>query len=553
MEKILEKLLARPSLQTAQMAGVAVRNELARDPALVMAGLAVWADHRDPLVRVAAGVGYSLVGKRDRDGLPDVLAQVERLARDREPDVREHGASAALEQIWLVHADAVDEVVAMWVEKPDDDLREVVVRTISRIATSGVVTRPSILRRYIERGLALFGRLAFDASPRIRTEVAEAVDEMGCLAPDLVSPFVRELSRREDIESLRLCAEIGRLPFASTVADHDIASIAARLKTLEAKARAQSARWVREGVGGVDYQPLVAANLLVAAKDERLPWTHVADPYRGCQLRCEFCNTRSTAEWIGTTPQTFMRRVGVVRNAAETLTRELDGADMQVREERVLCIGGDSDPYQPAEERFEVTREMLKVCLDVGHPVIVQTRAELILRDLDILEPLAERGLVNVLVSMNTPVEGIRNKIEIGASTVNERLRTMRMLSTKSVPVGMLLSPIMPLLTDDESVLEETVRRAGDAGAKWIVTQVLNLRGSAGVKVRLFLESYASTLLPKYDEIYGPNGKGGEGHAAYVKQMTEEIIPTLAAMYGVDDTSRMLTSGRAPEPCLVRN
>jgi len=552
MERILEKLLARPSLQTAQMAGVAVRNELARDPAAVMVGLAAWSEHRDPLVRVAAGVAYALVGKRDRDALPDVLAQVERLSRDRDPEVREHAASAALEQIWLVHADAVDEVVTRWIEQNDDDVREVVVRTISRIATSGVVSRPSILRRFIERGLAIFGRLASDASPRVRAEVAEAVDEMGCLAPDLVSPFVLDLSRREDLDSLRLCAEIGRLPFASTVVNHDAADVAARLRTLEGKARARAARWVREGVGGIDYQPLFAANLLVAAKDETLPWTHVADPYRGCQLRCEFCNSRSTAEWIGATPETFVRRVGVVRNAAETLTRELADPAMAQRDERVLCIGGDSEPYQPAEERFEVTREMLKVCLDVGHPVIVQTRAELILRDIDILEALAERGLVNVLVSMQTPVEGIRNKIEIGASSVTERLRTMRMLTTKSVPVGLLLSPIMPLLTDDDQVLEETVRRAGDAGAKWVVAQVLDLRGSAGLKVRLFLESYAATLLPKYDEIYGKNGKGGEGHDEYVRQMTQEIVPTLAAMYGADDTSRMLTSGRAPEPCLVR-
>jgi DNA repair photolyase len=552
MERILERLLARPSLQTAQMAGTAVRNELARDPAGVMVGLAAWTEHRDPLVRVAAGVAYALVGKRDRDSLPDVLAQVERLARDREPDVREHAASAALEQVWLVHADAVDEVVARWIETNDDDVREVVVRTISRIATSGVITRPSILRRFIERGLSVFGRLASDASPRVRAEVAEAVDEMGCLAPDLVSPFVRDLSRRDDIESLRLCADVGKLPFASTVADHDIAGVAARLRTMEAKARARAARWVREGVGGVEYQPLFAANLLVAAKDERLPWTHVADPYRGCQVRCEFCNARSPSEWIGATPETFVRRVGVVRNAAETLTRELAGPEMSPREERVLCIGGDSEPYQPAEERFEVTREMLKVCLSVGHPVIVQTRSELILRDLDILEALAERGLVNVMVAMQTPIEGIRSKIEIGASSVNERLRTMRMLTTKSVPVGLLLSPIMPLLTDADDVLEETVRRAGDAGAKWIVSQVLDLRGSAGLKVRLFLESYASTLLPRYDEIYGPNGKGGEAHDAYVKQMTQEIVPTLAAMHGVDDTSRMLTSGRDPAPCLVR-
>jgi DNA repair photolyase len=225
---------------------------------------------------------------------------------------------------------------------------------------------------------------------------------------------------------------------------------------------------------------------------------------------------------------------------------------MEHRDERVLCFGADSDPYQPAEERFEVTREMLKVCLDVGHPVVVQTRQELILRDLDVLEALADRGLVNVLVSMQSAIEGIRNKVELGVSSVNERLRTMRMLATKSVPVGLLLSPIMPELTDDHAVLDEVIRRAGDAGAKWVVAQVMNLRGSAGVKARLFLQSYAGSLLPRYDELFESDGRGGEAYSAYVHKITEEIVPALAATHGVDDTSRMLTSGREPAPCLVR-
>jgi len=552
MQQILDKLLARPSLQTAQMAGAAVRNELARNPDAAMAGLAAWSEHRDPLVRIAAAVAYSVVGKRSRDALADVLERVAKLARDLDPEVREHGASAALEQIWLMHADAVDETVARWIETPDDDVREVVVRTISRIATSGVITRPSVLRRFIERGLSVFSRLAADASRRVRAETAQAVDEMGCLAPDLVAPFVRDLARREEVDAMRLCVEVARLPFATTLTDVDFASVAARLRGIEAKARAQAARWVREGVGTVDYLPVVAAKLLVAAKDESLPWTHVAEPYRGCQMRCEFCNTRSPSEWIGATPETFLRRVSVVRNAAEALARELADPSMAQRDERVLVIGADADPYQPAEERFEVTREMLKVCLDLRHPVILQTRQELILRDLDVLEGLAEHGLVNVLVSMQTPVEGIRNKIEIGSSSVNERMRTMRMLTTKSVPVGLLLSPIMPELSDDEDMLEEIVRRAGDAGAKWVVAQVLDLRGSAALKVRLFLESYAAPLLAKYDALYGADGKGTEALDEYVRQLTTEIVPTIAALHGVDDTSRMLTSGRDPAPCLIR-
>src|SRR5262249_53142673 len=157
----------------------------------------------------------------------------------------------------------------------------------------------------------------------------------------------------------------------------------------------------------IEYFPIFVKELLEPASDESLPWTHAADPYRGCQLRCEFCNARSLSEWIGDTPEKFVRRISVVRNAPERLARELAGETMQPREAHVICMGVESDPYQPAEERFELSRDILKACLEAEHPVVVQTRQELVLRDLDLLEPLAQKGLVNVLVSMQTAVEAV--------------------------------------------------------------------------------------------------------------------------------------------------
>jgi DNA repair photolyase len=552
MEQILERLLSRPSLQTAQMAGAAVRSKLGRDPRGALAGLAAWSEHSDPLVRIAAGVGYAVIGTRDRNALAEVLPYVERLANDSSGEVRQHGGSAALEQLWLVHADAVTNAVEGWIAGKNDNVREVVIRTISHIATSGQIARPTILRRFLERGLSIFDRLVADATPQVRTAIAESVDEMGCLAPDLVTPVVLDWASRDDMAVLRLVVELARLPFAGTCEGLDIDAVAQKLKGMEAKARTRAARWVRDGMGGIDYRPLFTPALLEHAKDDSLPWTHVADTYRGCQLRCEFCNARSLSEWIGDTPEAFVRRVTVVQNAAEILARELADPSMSPRQEHVICVGALSDPYQPAEERFEVTREVLKVCLENEHPVVLQTRQALVLRDLDLLEPLADKGLVNVLVSMQTSVETIRGRTEPGTSTIAERYRAMRMLATKHVPVGLLLSPIMPDLTDDENVLEETIRRAGDAGAKWVVAQVLDLRGSAGVKVRLFLESFPGSIVQRYDEIYRPEERSRTADEGYRARMTGELIPRLAAQYGLDDTSHMLTSGRDAAACLVR-
>lgn len=552
MDHILEKLLARPSLQTAQMAGAAVRSVMARDPREAIAGLAAWSEHPDPLVRIASGVGLGVMGTRDRNALPDALPYIERLANDGSSDVRHHGASAALEQLWLTHADAVTDVVEKWIGGRNDNVREVVVRTIARIATSGQITRPSVLRRFVERGLSIYDRLASDASPQLRTAIAECVDDVGCLAPDVVAPVVVDWAARDEMGPLRLVAEVVRLPFGSSCPGLDLDGAAKKLRALEAKARTRAARWVRDGVGAIDYLPFVGTELLVPAKDASLPWTHVADPYRGCQLRCDFCNARSLSEWVGDTPETFVRRVSVVRNAAELLARELDDSIMTPRAEHVVCVGASSDPYQPAEERFEVTRDVLTTCLAAEHPVIVQTRQALILRDLDVLEALAEKGLVNVLVALQSADDAVRSRIELGTSTVAERFRAIRMLSTRHIPVGLMLSPIMPGVTDQEDALDEVVRRAADAGAKWVTAQVLDLRGSAGVKVRLFLDACGEDLVPKYDAMYAASGKARTADEDYVRKMTEEIVPALAAQYGMDHLDQMLTSGRDTRACLVR-
>lgn len=552
MEHLLTRLLARPSLQTAQLAGSAVRGEMAQDPRRAFQGLAAWSTHAEPFARIASGVGFGLYATMDRNALTEVLPFLERLASDGDAEVRRHGAQAAIEQLWLVHPDAMDAVAEDWLGTRRDVVREVLVHAIQGIALGGQIRRPSFLRRFIERGLSLLDRAVPTAQAQLRGAIAHAVSDIGALAPDLVTPFVREWSEREDSGALRLVSELARLPIGPACEGVDFAAATKRLRRKSAQVRLRAARWVRQGVGTVEYPQVMTQTLLAPTSDERVPWTHAADPYRGCQLRCEFCNARSIAEWVGEDADSFVRRVSVVRNAPDALARAVTADTMLPRDRNVIGIGVASDPYQPAEEKYEVVREMLKVCLESGHPVVIQTRQSLVTRDLDILEALAEQGLVNVLVTMQTSIEGIRNKIELGTSTSAERYRAIGMLARKEVPVGVVVSPIMPELTDDPSILDETLRRAGDSGAQWAVGEALNLRGSAGVKVRLFLENYVSTLVPRYDAIYGTSARATEPDAEWLRQMADEVFPEAAARHGLNDTSRMITGGRDPAALLFR-
>ena len=552
MDQILERLLTRPDLQHARMAGAAVRGQIQKDPRRVLHGLAAWSGHPNPWVRVASGFGYATAATLDRNSLGDVLPYIERLANDNEADVRRHGAQDVIEQLWAAHPDALETVAEQWMRSKNELVREVVIRAVAAVATGGQVRRPSILRRFIQRGLALYDLAVPGCSPSLRGTIAQSLDALGSMAPELVVPFLREWADREEASALRLVADVSKLPVATLCQGVDFEGALARLRRAESKRRVEAARWVHKGIGDVAYAQLVGRELVVPRTGPHVPWTHAADPYRGCQLRCEFCSTRSLNEWSGDDAETFSRRVTVVRNAPELVARALQSLEMQPRDRHVLGIGLDSDPYQPAEENYEVVRDILKACLTAGHPVVIQTRQSLVTRDLDILEQMADLGLVNVLIAMQSAVDGIRSRVEVGASSCAERYRAIGMLSRKEVPDGVLLSPVMPELTDDPEILDETLRRAAESGARWAVAEPLHLRGSAGVKVRIFLESYVSALVPRYDALYGVDGRPTEEGAQWTRRLTTEVIPAITAKHGLTDTSKMLTGGKDAAALLVR-
>ena len=552
MQDLVDRLLARPSLQQARMAGAAVRGPYHQSPDDTMTSLASWCTHPNTFVRVASGVAYGVVGQRDRDALSKILPYVERLADDTEADVREHGAEAALESLFLAHSDALWTILEDWIDAKNDRVREVIARTIARIATSGKINRPSLLRRLIERGLELYERMIPGASPTLVAALATALDGMGCLAPEIVTPHVRRWGQSDDASTLALVADIARTPYGALCDGFDTADGAHRPARLREEAAREAAAQASPGEGDVAYAQLTVETLLHEQPSAHLPWRWIADPYRGCQLRCEFCNARMTSEWAGDGDAAFVRRVSVVQNVATQIHEDLGRECLEPRDRNVLCLGALSDPYQPAEEHFEATRQILKACLEHRHPVIVQTRQELVLRDLHVLGQLAEHGLVNVYVGMQSSVEGIRNKVELGTSTIPERFRAMRMLSARGVPVALLLSPIMPGISDDPKLLEETIETAGDAGASWVVGEVLNLHGSARTKVHHFLTAYVPGLLAQYREMYTAGARPGDPCPEYEARITEELLPELARRHGLTDTSRMLTCGRETAICLKR-
>ena len=213
------------------------------------------------------------------------------------------------------------------------------------------------------------------------------------------------------------------------------------------------------------------------------------NPYKGCEHGCVYCFARPTHAYLGLSPGAdFESRIFAKPNAAELLARELSHPGYVPK---TIAIGTNTDPYQPVEKRMRIMRSVLEVLHEFRHPVGIVTKSALVLRDLDILAPMAERGLVKVALSVTTLDRDLARTMEPRASTPARRLEAIRELREAGVPVGVMFAPVIPALNDEE--LERVLAAASDAGAR-----------SAGyILLRLPLE--IKDLFREWLEVHAPD------------------------------------------------
>ncbi len=185
------------------------------------------------------------------------------------------------------------------------------------------------------------------------------------------------------------------------------------------------------------------------------------NPYRGCEHGCIYCYARPTHAHHGLSAGLdFETRLFVKPDAPELLRRELSHPRYKPK---VIALGSNTDPYQPIERQYEVTRRILEVLAEFGHPVGIVTKSGLVARDIDILSPMAEKGLVKVAISMTTLDPKLSRLMEPRAASPLRRLSTMRALSEAGIPVTVLTAPLIPALNDME--VERILDAAKAAGA----------------------------------------------------------------------------------------
>ena len=186
------------------------------------------------------------------------------------------------------------------------------------------------------------------------------------------------------------------------------------------------------------------------------------NPYRGCEHGCFYCYARPTHAYQGLSAGLdFESRLFVKDGAAALLERELANPKYKPK---VIALGANTDAYQPIERQYRVTRSVLEVLAKARHPVGIVTKSNLVLRDLDLLAPMAADGLVKVFVSVTTVDRALARRMEPRAPTPERRLEAIEKLAAAGVPVGVMAAPIIPAVNDGE--IETILTRAYAAGAR---------------------------------------------------------------------------------------
>ena len=202
-----------------------------------------------------------------------------------------------------------------------------------------------------------------------------------------------------------------------------------------------------------------------------IPFTQSINPYRGCEHGCIYCYSRPSHAYLNLSPGVdFETRLFAKVNAAELLRRELARPGYQCE---VISLGANTDPYQPLEREYKITRGILEVLAACGHPVGIVTKSAMIERDIDILAPMARKNLVSVFISLNNLDHDLARRLEPRCPAPARRLEAMRRLSAAGIPVGVLVAPVIPFLTDHQiAPVLEAAYRAGARSAGYVLMRL---------------------------------------------------------------------------------
>jgi DNA repair photolyase len=298
---------------------------------------------------------------------------------------------------------------------------------------------------------------------------------------------------------------------------------------------------IREG-HNIEYFTLPTRSLLNRVVSNRnLPFTWAINPYRGCEFACKYCYARYTHEFMEMSDEDFEHKIFVKQHAADLLRQEL----RKVKQAEAIAIGTATDPYQPAERRYEITRAILEVfARHRGFEIGIVTKSNLVVRDAELLREITRHNRLFVNLTITTVNTELARILEPRAPRPDLRLDAVRQLNLAGVPAGVICAPVLPGITDHPRDLEALVEAAAQAGAKYLFANALFLKPCSASIFLPFLEKEFPHLVKSYRERY-------EQHAflppAFGKRLSQ-LMARLRAKHGIQNEYERYARRAHPVP-----
>jgi DNA repair photolyase len=299
-----------------------------------------------------------------------------------------------------------------------------------------------------------------------------------------------------------------------------------------------------------EYFLLPVKSILNRCDSARVPFDWTINPYRGCEFGCLYCYARYTHEYMELDGAEFERKIFVKKDAAPLLAYDVNHKYSYASESsggekpEHIAIGTATDPYQPAEREYGVTRACLEeLSKREGLSVSVITKSNQIVRDIDIFKKIAERSELSLNITITTLRARLARLLEPRAPRPDLRIAAVKQLREAGLRVGVSASPLIPGITDREGELEAVAEAAHKAGAQWFFSGVLFLMPSSAKQFLPFIREKFPRLTKQYEEWYTKEAYAPE---KYRKQIAERVA-RLKQKYGFD--SRFQRDTQRTTPC----
>jgi len=291
-------------------------------------------------------------------------------------------------------------------------------------------------------------------------------------------------------------------------------------RNLTGIARLAAASPLIDGKRSVEYHELPSRSILNRCASPRVPFRWTINPYRGCEFGCHYCYARYAHEFMELDPREFDTRIFVKSFPTAMFRSEIAA----VPREDHIAIGTATDPYQPAERRFRLTRRILEVLAEEkGLHLSITTKSDLILRDIDLLQAISRASVLHVAFTVTTMDAALTRKLEPRAPRPELRLGALEALKASGVSTGVFMSPILPGLNDSEEQIDAVGGAAFRAGARYFGGNVLFLRASAAAVFFPFLERERPDLVRKYRTAFGLGSRLPQAYVERIKARVDAV------------------------------